>query len=249
VCTLIVATQVWDDWPLVIAANRDEDVDRPWEAPSVREVLNMRLLSPVDLKAGGTWLGLNQAGIFSGITNRFGVPNDAGKKSRGALVFSALAAQEVTTAKANILALSAGDYNPFHLLIADTSGAAVIWSDGEQLHEEALGAGIHVLTERSFGAGESDRISHLTQKVEALASQRAPDRNAIEQVMRRHALLGFEGTCVHVPELNYATRSSTIIQLGQSKASVRFFFASGPPCVHPYQDLSHEAVRLLSKIV
>ena len=41
-------------------------------------------------------------------------------------------------AHARVLALDPRAYNPFHLLLADRSGAVVVWSDGEQLHEHPL---------------------------------------------------------------------------------------------------------------
>jgi uncharacterized protein with NRDE domain len=245
-CTLIVASNVWKDWPLVIAANRDEQVLRPSAPPSVRSILKMSVLAPTDLKAGGTWLGLNAAGLIVGITNRFGTPADTSKKSRGALVFAALANANRDDAVRKISDLNAGDYNGFHLLIADTGGATVLWSDGQQLSVDPLESGVHVLTERSYGAGDSARLEFLQTRLLALAETKKLERSELDNILRRHAVMGFEGTCVHLPEMDYATRSSTIIQLGQNSKSVRFFFADGPPCMHPYDEISHEAVRMMN---
>jgi len=245
-CTLIVASNVWKDWPLVIAANRDEQLLRPSAPPSVRSILKMSVLAPTDLKAGGTWLGLNAAGLIVGITNRFGTPTDTSRKSRGALVYGALANPNRDEAVRKLADLNAADYNGFHLLIADTDGATVIWSDGHQVSVDPLESGLHVLTERSYRANNSDRIEFLQARLMGLAKKKKLERSELDNILRRHAVMGFEGTCVHLPEMDYGTRSSTIIQLGQNSKSVRFFFADGPPCMHPYDEISHEAVRMMN---
>ncbi|HLT35932.1 MAG TPA: NRDE family protein, partial [Enhygromyxa sp.] len=93
-CTIIAALQVWPGRPLVVAANRDEALDRPAIDPRVwapGEVAARRVLAPRDLRAGGTWLGVNDAGLFVGITNRRAIP-DPRRRSRGELVFEALGA-------------------------------------------------------------------------------------------------------------------------------------------------------------
>ncbi len=70
-CTLLVATRRWPGTPLLIAANRDEHLQRPAAPPSSRRVGSRRIFAPTDLRAGGTWMGLNDAGLFVAITNRF----------------------------------------------------------------------------------------------------------------------------------------------------------------------------------
>ena len=64
-CTLIVAVSMWAVAPLVVAANRDEDLHRPAEPPSVRDNDGVRILAPRDTQAGGTWIGVNGLGQAS----------------------------------------------------------------------------------------------------------------------------------------------------------------------------------------
>ena len=58
-CLIAFAIGVSDRWPLVIASNRDEYLDRPtlplgrWQSASGQEIISGR-----DLRAGGTWLGM-----------------------------------------------------------------------------------------------------------------------------------------------------------------------------------------------
>ena len=100
-CTLIVLHRCVPGSPLVIAANRDEYLDRPATPPALREDLGAgRVAAPVDERAGGTWLGLNAAGLFAAITNRPTRRPDPTRRSRGLLVLDALAEGDEAAAPA-----------------------------------------------------------------------------------------------------------------------------------------------------
>jgi uncharacterized protein with NRDE domain len=85
-CTLVAFIHVWSGRPLVIAANRDERLDRPASGPT--RWAGEKFFAPRDEVAGGTWLGLHDSGLFVGVTNRAGSPRDASLASRGQLVQS-----------------------------------------------------------------------------------------------------------------------------------------------------------------
>ena len=157
---------------LQVAANRDEFLKRPAAPPSIWEE---GWLAPRDLEAGGTWLGLNPRGLFVGVTNRAGVHRVADRRSRGLLVTDALRAADVPSLHQELAALPADRYNAFHLAYADGTSAGLTWSDGERLHQELLGPGLHVITERSLGAGDDrERVAQLRRRKSEL--DRARDR-------------------------------------------------------------------------
>ena len=67
-CLIALAYKVHPRFPLILAANRDEFLDRPTEpahwwkdAPDI--------LAGRDQRAGGTWLGFTRNGRFAAITN------------------------------------------------------------------------------------------------------------------------------------------------------------------------------------
>jgi uncharacterized protein with NRDE domain len=68
-CTLIVLHRCVPDRPLVVAANRDEFLDRPAEEPALRSSRTGPIVAPLDLEAGGTWVGVSARGVFAGLTN------------------------------------------------------------------------------------------------------------------------------------------------------------------------------------
>lgn len=89
-CLIALAYKVHPRFPLIVAANRDEFLDRPaepahfWEdAPDI--------LAGRDERAGGTWMGITRSGRFAAVTNyremRMSFPPGP---SRGLLVREAL---------------------------------------------------------------------------------------------------------------------------------------------------------------
>jgi len=86
VCLIVLSVGQHPDYPLILAANRDEFHARPtrdahwW--PDRRGVLGGR-----DLQAGGTWLALHKSGRFATVTNfRDAQPPSPKHRSRGHLV-------------------------------------------------------------------------------------------------------------------------------------------------------------------
>jgi uncharacterized protein with NRDE domain len=245
-CTLVMATRAWPGLPLLVAANRDEQLDRPslpprrWEGPFRGD-----LVAPVDARAGGTWLGINRAGMFAGITNRWVGTPDASRRSRGELVLEALAAASVEGAVEGLRLLDPHAYNPFHLMVADPGGAALLWHDGSSIRVRTLNPGIHVLTERSLGAATSQREHRVRSWVDE-HWRAPPDDLAVRELLSRHGDDPLESPCVHVADRGYGTRSSTIIRLPAGPEPPSLLHAEGPPCMTPHQDLSRLLQDLFS---
>ncbi len=88
-CLIFIAQQAHPDYPLIIAANRDEFYNRPsqpahfWPEHSKQR---SQLLAGKDLLAGGTWLGITRTGRFAAITNYRHIDNKHYDKSRGNLI-------------------------------------------------------------------------------------------------------------------------------------------------------------------
>lgn len=118
-CLILVAWRVHPDYPLVVAANRDEFFARPAaEAAWWKDAKNV--FAGRDLEAGGTWLGLGRDGRFAGLTNFRDPPrnrNDA--PSRGALVADFLTGNESTASALARLQTQGPRYNAFNLFVSD----------------------------------------------------------------------------------------------------------------------------------
>ena len=111
-CVAALAWRAHPRWKLLAIANRDEFHARP-AAPLAR--WDNGIVAGRDLEAGGTWLGVSEAGRFALVTN-FRLPGypKPGMASRGGLVTGWLAGEPSGDGAA---------MNPFHLLCADTRAA------------------------------------------------------------------------------------------------------------------------------
>ncbi len=90
VCLITLAYKVHPRFPLILAANRDEFLDRP-ARPAMWWSDAPDLLAGRDLRAGGTWMGVTTEGRFAALTNHRDLnrPLKQGP-SRGVLVRDAL---------------------------------------------------------------------------------------------------------------------------------------------------------------
>lgn len=235
-CTLVVVSRVWPELPLLVAANRDERLGRPNWPPAEYPVGETRVFGPRDAVAGGTWLGVNEHGLFAGITNRFGVAPDPSRRSRGLLVADALSMRDFETAVAQSSLHPASAHNGFHLVLATRESAALVYNDGASVKQASLGPGVHVYTERSLGAADAAREHFVRRAFAALAARNAAPTD--EEIIRILSVPSsketpFDGTVMDVSALNYGTRSSTILRMLPS--TFAFQHADGPPTRTPYQ--------------
>lgn len=123
-CSLVILRRPGHAWPVLIGANRDELVERPWRPPGRHWPDRPETVAGLDELAGGSWFGVNDHGVVAAILNRVGSLGPAqDKRSRGELVLEALEHAEATAAAAALAELDPAAYRPFNLVIADAEAA------------------------------------------------------------------------------------------------------------------------------
>ena len=120
-CLIVIAWRQHADFPLVIAANRDEFHTRPTD-PLHFWPDHPQLLAGRDLRAGGTWLGITRTGRFAAITNRRGHEAPAGAPSRGMLTLDYLLGECPPRLYIQRLGSDCERYAGFNLLVGDIAG-------------------------------------------------------------------------------------------------------------------------------
>ncbi|MFY9317290.1 MAG: NRDE family protein [Burkholderiales bacterium] len=115
-CLILVAWQVHERFPLVVAANRDEFHARP-ASPAAWWPDQPEVLAGRDLQAKGTWLGISRSGRFASVTNYRGGHDPGAAESRGALVSRFLL--DGLTPEKYISEIKPAGYSGFNLLVAD----------------------------------------------------------------------------------------------------------------------------------
>jgi uncharacterized protein with NRDE domain len=243
-CTLAIYFQATPDCPVVIAANRDEFLERPAADPTTL-LEHPHVIGGKDLKAGGTWLGISENGIVAGLLNRRadnGGNPDA--RSRGLLCLDALRRKTAREAAEFAASERGSDYNPFNLLMASRTEAFVAYNRGESIEVVELKPGLHLLTNLNVNDFECPKISASFGKFAALGQQAEFQRDPVGQRSALGALLADHNTqldprsgrpnalCLHLE--NYGTRSSSMIFMSGDGREVAHYFAPGPPCVTAY---------------
>jgi len=240
VCTLAIYFQVSPEYPIVVAANRDEVYARPTQPPACIAA-EPWIVAGRDLVAGGTWLGVNSVGVVAGLLNRrTGQPADPTKRSRGLLCLNALGAASYASAAASIRETAGILYNPFNLLLASVDAAGVFNNVTGHMRGTALPPGVHLLTNLDLDDTECPRIAksyRLFDAARALLHDEALPRFRAElrRILSDHstpldprAAGPANNLCMHTEQ--FGTRSSTLLVYTAAARRFRMWHADGAPC-------------------
>jgi uncharacterized protein with NRDE domain len=234
-CLIAFAIGASPRWPLVVASNRDEFLNRPtqplqrWQTDAGQDIVSGR-----DLRAGGTWLGLTPGGRVAFLTNVREANAPAAPRSRGELVTRWLAQGGDAAAFATALAQDGAAYGGFNLVLGDFQRNAWTWLSnrpvtGSALHIQALEPGVYGLSNAALNTPwpKTKALQHaLRASLDA-----APDPETLQERLwgalasRERAPRGelpatgvplaveeaLSSAFVDFPENAYGTRSSTLL--------------------------------------
>jgi len=241
-CTVVVLRRPDQEWPVLIAANRDEMLDRPWSPPARHWPDRPEVVAGRDELAGGTWLGVNDHGLVAAVMNRPGSLGPAeDKRSRGELVLEALDHADAQDAAEALAHIDPAAYRPFNLVIADNRDG--IWLRSEpgdanaRVEPFALPEGLSMLTSHDRNDLRSDRIRNYLPRFEAAIP---PDPNrgdwsAWEGLVASRDVgdVGGAPSAMNIgTEFGFGTVSSSLIALPAPAADPRkpiWRFAPGAP--------------------
>ncbi|HEY2213768.1 MAG TPA: NRDE family protein [Acidimicrobiales bacterium] len=240
-CLLIAASRIIPGTPLLVAANRDEFLDRPASPFTVLADGDVRILGGRDEQSGGTWLAVNEYGVFAGLTNQpLGEHRDPTRRTRGELPLALAAHSTALTAVEHFLTrYSPSDYNGCWLLVGDRQSLFFIdFTRGETPTAVTLDPGLYVLENRALHTS-SPKADHVRRIVPTFTGDWATDRLALITVLSNHEepeptveVPKTLSNCVHLD--NYGTRSSCVIGWGDDPSlPPDCWVADGSPCVTP----------------
>ncbi len=221
-CLILVAWQSHPNFPLIVAANRDEYYRRRTASadfwPDEPQVLAGR-----DLAAGGTWLGLTRQGRFAALTNyRDPSRQNTDAPSRGRLVADFLCGHD--TVDTYLDRLQPAAYNGFNLLLGDGQRLVAFSNITRERHE--LAPGIYGLSNATLDIPWPKVDAGKTALADALAN--LPDETALWRLLRDDTThpdnaLPATGVSLEWERLlsaafirgqDYGTRCSTLIKVG-----------------------------------
>ncbi len=261
-CTIVILRHIHPEWPLVLAANRDELYARPAAGPQVLSP-TPRVVGGRDLERQGTWMGVTDGGFFVGLTNQRGSANlTRAPRSRGEVVMRALQANGVEGVDRYLAGLNAREYNPFNLLYGDAGVLRVAYArpDSERIRQEDVPPGVHVLPNDVLDTPTLPKVARARKLAEKAARMPWPETvQTLQVAMADHLLperapelllaefkaealpeLGerirqYQALCIHTP--GYGTRSSAIVALAPGRVG-HYLASDAAPCQGPYQDVT-----------
>ncbi len=243
-CTVIAAIRYFSGIPLIIAANRDEFLNRKTDPPSVINK-NPFIVAPRDRLRLGTFMGINEWGLTAVITNISGlVPKDNSKKSRGHIVLRALGSPDVTRLLQDFRHIDYSEYNFFQLFAADRERAVLIRYSGETEIKE-LNSGVFTFSnwdavpevsdyKNSVILSRLDKID-INSDIETITEQLTKILSVHDGEDMRYQI------CVHTD--NYGTLSSAIIAPFQTEPL--FYYSIGPVCQNRFRTYNQDLKRIL----
>jgi uncharacterized protein with NRDE domain len=241
-CTTVLLRRPDHDWPILLAALRDEMEDRPWLPPRRHWPDRAEVTAGLDELAGGSWMGLNDSGVVACMLNRTGhLGPAAGKRSRGELVLEALDHADAVEAATALSQLDPDSYRPFNMIIADNRDAYWLRHAGQDRVEVIeVPEGISMLTAMELNDQRAQRIARYGPRFTAAE---APDpesgdwaswialmaeRNDIDDPEHNSAM-------TVVSRRGYGTVSSSLLALPAPDAGKPvWLFAPGRPGETPF---------------
>ncbi len=180
-CILFLAINQHPNYPLIVAANRDEDYGRPSQSmhhwPDYPHILAGR-----DGLKGGSWLGVNTLGHFCAVTNfRTGNPANETAISRGELVRRYLDGKETEQQFISHLNTNYSNYNPFNLVLGSLTSIQIFSSIDGSLH--GLSDGCHSLSNGSVDEHWPKMSSGVQKLTELVGSNQPIEIDELNKIM------------------------------------------------------------------
>ena len=245
-CILAIQYQPGTETPILFASNREEAYERPSLSPAIQSG-KPRILCGIDQQAGGTWLGVNQAGLFVAACNRPKLSVPTNPQSRGILCRELLRAQSARRAVDKALdEIASGKYDGVNYIIADAESAWAVHG-GDDYEAVALQEGLSVISNRDVNDLRDERVL-LAQRMLTLQTLDSPVKFlaiASKVFARPPSAPGRPGMVLR--DKDRGTVSSTLLALGKKPRDAIYQYAAGAPDQSRYEDFSPLLRDILSR--
>ncbi len=164
-CLIAIAIETHPQYPLIIAANRDEFYSRP-TAPLGFWEENPDILAGKDLQSSGTWLGVTRSGSIAAVTN-FRDPSSMTPwgESRGQLVKDYLTGNKPPAQYLAAVEQQKHHYSGFNLVLGDAD--QLWWYSNKNGGIVKLPPGIHGISNHLLDT-PWPKVETIKRKLDAL---------------------------------------------------------------------------------
>jgi len=245
-CLLAIQYRSVPEAPILVAANREEAYDRSSLVPSI-QAGKPRVLSGVDARAGGTWLGVNQNGLFVGACNRTKLYPSPSPRSRGVLCRELLRANSSRQAVDLALEeLSGNKYDGVNFVIADAESGWVVHG-GDEAEVVELEDGLSIVCSGDVNDMRDERLKLARRLLTLQTLDSAVKFLAVASKAFARPPSGPDRPGMVLRGKERGTVSSTLIALGKKPRDAIFQYANGAPDEAKYEDYSPLLRDILSR--
>jgi len=232
-CLLAILYRMFDEAPVVLLANREEEFARGGSGLDLRSAA-VPFVAGLDPAAGGTWLGVNAAGLIVAVTNRPKSDLPPEPRSRGLLVRDLLGGMQSASegVRAAARELGTGHYAGCNIVCADAESLGVVHG-GDWLRVRNLSPGIHLVTNGDVNDPSDERIRWIGAQ---LQSRRPGDPDEALTLLRSIACHTGPPVPICFRRENRGTVASTLLSWNIQPRRRRLFHANGSPADTPYVD-------------
>lgn len=242
---LAIEYQSIKDSPLLIAVNREEYYNRPFQGPRIQSG-RPRVVCGIDRKSSGTWAGVNQHGLFVGVINSPKRTVIADPRSRGLLCKELLACRTANEAiERAVRELETGCYAGANYICVDRFTGGVIYG-GNEIDVDLLRPGLHILSGNRMDSRDDPRQEFVRRlmTLHRLDSAVAFLAVASQTFSRRPDPTGKRGVVLEGTE--FGTVCSMLVSLTEKTQRSIMQYAGGSPSVKPFEDVSALLRQVLS---
>ena len=232
--------------PILVAYNREEPLDRICPAPAIQSG-KPRVLASIDQHTGGTYLGMNQNGMFVGIVRRRKSHAPINPKSRGALAREMLKCNSARQAiDVALEELHSDQYGGVNYVVADPDSGWVIHS-GNDTSVTQLDQGLCIVGERGLDDPRDER-ANMARRLLTLQTLDSPVKFlAIASKVLARTSPDPNRPSMVVKQAGYGTVSSTLISLGTKPRDAIYQYSNGSPDESKFEDYSPLLRDILSR--
>ncbi len=245
-CLLAIQYKLVPESPILVAANREELYSRPTLPPSIQSG-KPRVLCGADQQAGGTWLGVNQHGLFIGACNRLKLMPAFNARSRGVLCRELMRAESAREAVDMALEeLNTGEFEGVNYVCADGESGWIVHG-GDELEVVPLEEGLTIIANNDANDPRDERVkmAHRLLSLQTLDSPVKFLAVASKVFARAPSPPGRPSMVYRGKERG--TVSSTLLSLGSKPRDAIYQYAAGAPDKAKYEDYSPLLRDILSR--
>jgi uncharacterized protein with NRDE domain len=252
-CLLAIQYQLIREAPILVAANREEFYERPTQSPAIQSG-KPRVLCGTDLQAGGTWLGVNQHGLFVSVLNRRKSAPGFPSRSRGVLCRELLKASSALSARDIAMdELSTGKYDGANFVFADAESAWIVHS-GDDLNAAEIPEGLNIIAGGDLNDSRDGRVD-LARRLLTLQTLDSPVKFlAVASKVFAKSPTSMPGSLsakakssIVIRDSDRGTVSSTLLALGKKPRDAIYQYAPNAPDRTRYEDYSPLLRDILSR--